>query len=368
MAAWNVCLGADLSQAGSRELCCQPACPCSSTAARATRPERWLVPRVATLSPRFGGDAAMGGRVPCLHCSCSSLSVAWLLPPTALGSLSICSTERERNATREKLKRGACLWCLEAPCGWGLLSLSGFGELLKGLYCTHRTLEHPLGRYWRLLQAGFWVALLWPGDQSSICSCCCWSLHGVLQSGGHPHVGVYLTNPSQLQARGGSSGGTEGSAVHLNWDANICFTITGASSLYGGIWLAPGTLSLPPVDNRPCAGWTETPLAPYDTPNCHLLCKHTLGHLATTVFPGVCHKGRWDLQDGWAWAAPSSVGTDGGCIGGCRGKAIGARAPISCCMLPSPPQPLGCNILACQAQAVRSCVQLPSLSSTSRLS
>lgn len=149
MAAWNVCLGADLSQAGSRELCCQPACPCSSTAAHATRPERWLVPRVATLSPRFGGDAAMGGHVPCLHCSCSSLSIVWLLPPAALGSLSICSTERKRNTTREKLKRGACLWCPEPPCGWGLLSLSGFGELLlllKGLYCTYPTLEHPLGR------------------------------------------------------------------------------------------------------------------------------------------------------------------------------------------------------------------------------
>lgn len=60
--------------------------------------------------------------------------------------------------------------------------------------------------------------------------CCSWA-------------GVYLTNPNQLQALGGSSRETEGSAVHLNWDANTCFTVTGASSLHGGIWLVPWTLS-----------------------------------------------------------------------------------------------------------------------------
>lgn len=117
-------------------------CPCHTAwkMARATR---------GHLVPTSWWDAAMGGHVPCLHCSCSSLSIAWLLRPTALGSLSISSTERKRNTTREKLKRGTWLWCLEPPCGWGLLSLSGFGELLllpKGLYCTYPTLEHPLGK------------------------------------------------------------------------------------------------------------------------------------------------------------------------------------------------------------------------------
>lgn len=115
-------------------------------------------------------------------------------------------------------------------------------------------------------------------------------------AGQTPRAGVYLTNPNQLQALGGSSRETEGSAVHLNWDANTSFTVTGASSLHGGIWLFPWTL--PPVENHPCAGWTEAPSAPHDIPNCPLLCKHTLGHLATMVLPGAWHKGRQDLQEG----------------------------------------------------------------------
>lgn len=42
---------------------------------------------------------------------------------------------------------------------------------------------------------------------------------------------------------GGSSRGTERSAVHLDWDINICFPVTGAFSLHGRIWIVLGTLS-----------------------------------------------------------------------------------------------------------------------------
>lgn len=116
---------------------------------------------------------------------------------------------------------------------------------------------------------------------------------------------------------GGSSRGTERSAMHLNWDVNTCFTVTGASSLHGRIWIVPGTFSAA-CQKPPCAGWffggslcwTGGSLAPCDMPNCLLLWKLMLSHLAMVVLPGVCHKGRWELQEGWAWATPGSEGTD----------------------------------------------------------